>query len=90
MPALHTSQTFGGRKVLPGQSSTSQKCLTLQDIISNSGSRESGAASSLLWTTADEFAAAGYFLGELLVGLAGVEADVGLVFDGMKSHRADS
>ncbi len=34
--------------------------------------------------------AAGCLLGELLVGLAGVEADVGLVFDGMISHRADS
>ncbi len=90
MPALHTSQTFGGRKVLLGQLSTSQKCLTLRDITSNSGPHESGAASSSLQTTADEFAAAECLLGDLLVGLAGVEANVGLVFDDMISHRADS
>ncbi len=90
MAALHTLQTFGGRKVPPGQLSTSQKCLTLRDITSNSGPRESGAASSSLQTTADEFAAAGCLLGDLLVGLVGVEADIGLVFDDMISHCADS
>ena len=89
MPALHTSQAFGGRKVLPGQLSTSQKCLTSRGITSNSGPR--GTALSSLWTTADGFAAAGCRLGDVLVGRFGVEANVGLVFDDMiiSSHHAD-
>ncbi len=46
--------------------------------------------SSSLRTVADEFAAARCLLGDLLVGLAEIEADIGLVFDDMISHHADS